>query len=63
MDDWFPLLALFTGLFLQASLQAPQAAKRIQQIHPVAGSFARMDRVSWILIIAGSLWEIQNLMV
>jgi hypothetical protein len=63
MDDWFPLIALFCGLFLQVSLQMPQAARRVTQFHPVAGSYARMDRVSWILIIAGSLWEIQNLMV
>ena len=63
MDAWFPLIALFTGLFLQLSLQTPQAARKLAELHPIPGSFARMDRVSWILIIAGSLWEIQNLMV
>jgi hypothetical protein len=63
MDDLFPLIALFCGLFLQLSLQMPQAAQKIQRMHPIADSYARMDRTSWILIIAGSLWEIQNLMV
>jgi hypothetical protein len=63
MDTWFPLLALFSGLFLQASLLTPGAARKLARIHPIPGSFRRIDRVSWILIIAGSLWEIQNLLV
>jgi hypothetical protein len=63
MDDWFPLIALFTGLFLQAALQTPQAVRRLARIHPIPGSYRRMDRVSWILIIAGSLWELQSLLV
>ena len=63
MDTWFPLLALFCGLFLQISLQTPDAVRRIARYHPIPGSFRRMDRVSWILIIVGSLWEIQNLLV
>lgn len=61
MDDWFPLIALFTGLFLQLSLQTPNAARQIRRLHPISGSYARMDRVSWMLIIVGSLWEIQIL--
>lgn len=63
MDVWFPLLALFCGLFLQLSLQTPDAAKHLARMHPIHGSFERMDRVSWILIIVGSLWELQNLLV
>lgn len=61
MDLWFPLVALFCGLFLQLALQLPDAERNIQRFHPVPGSFRRMDRMSWILIIAGSLWELQNL--
>lgn len=63
MDLWFPLIALFCGLFLQVALQLPNAEQSIERIHPVPGSYRRMDRISWILIIAGSLWEIQNLVV
>lgn len=63
MDLWFPLVALFCGLFLQLALQLPDAERSIQRYHPVPGSFRRMDRMSWILIIAGSLWELQNLVI
>ncbi len=63
MDTWIPLLALFCGLFLQAALMTPMAEQKIEQFHPIPGSFRRMDRMSWILIIAGSLWEIQNLLI
>jgi hypothetical protein len=63
MDVWFPLVALFSGIFLQLSLQVPEAEEKIARLHPIRGSFQRMDRVSWILIIAGALWEIQNLLI
>lgn len=63
IDLWFPLLAMFCGIFLQLSLQVPQAQQKIERFHPVPGSFRRIDRISWILIIAGSLWELQNLVV
>ncbi len=63
MDAWIPLIALFCGLFIQISLQVPNAAERLERFHPIPGSFQRMDRASWILIIVGSLWEIQNLLV
>ena len=63
MDTWFPLLALFTGLFFQVLLLKPGFARAFAKAHPIPGSLRRVDRVSWILIIAGSLWEIQNLLV
>lgn len=63
MDLWFPLIALFCGLFLQLSLQMPNAREQIARIHPIPGSFQRMDRMSWVLIIVGTLWELQNLLV
>lgn len=63
MDLWFPIIALFSGLFVQLSLQMPHAARNLEKIHPIPGSLQRMDRVSWILIIVGSLWELQNLLV
>jgi hypothetical protein len=63
MDLWFPIIALFCGLFLQVSLQMPEAARNLEKIHPIPGSLQRMDRVSWVLIIVGSLWELQNLLV
>jgi hypothetical protein len=63
MDTWIPLLALFSGLFLQLALMTPQAEQKVARMHPIPGSFERMDRMSWLLIIAGSLWEIQNLLV
>ncbi len=63
MDSWFPLVALFSGLFLQLSLQMPEAERRIDRFHPIPGSVKRIGRVSWILIIAGALWQIQNLLV
>ena len=63
MDHWIPLLALFSGLFLQMALQVPEAEFKIERYHPIPGSYKRMDRISWILIIAGSLWELQNLVV
>jgi hypothetical protein len=63
LDTWFPLIALFSGLFLQISLQMPQAEKQFAKLHPIPGSYARMDRMSWILIIVGSLWSLQNLLV
>lgn len=62
-DIWFPLVALFCGLFLQLSLLSPGAARKLARLHPIPGSVRRMDRISWVLIIAGSLWEIQNLLV
>lgn len=63
LDAWFPLIALFCGLFLQLSLLTPQAARNVRRLHPLRSGLRRMDRVSWILIIVGSLWEIQNLLV
>jgi hypothetical protein len=63
LDAWFPLIALFSGLFLQLSLQRPGAARAFAKLHPIPGSLRRVDRMSWILIIAGSLWELQNLLV
>ncbi|MGZ3652521.1 MAG: hypothetical protein ACXVB9_05645 [Bdellovibrionota bacterium] len=63
LDVWFPLIALFSGLLLQISLQMPQAEQRLAKLHPIPGSYARMDRMSWILIIVGSLWALQNLLV
>ena len=62
-DLWFPLVALFCGLFLQLSLAQPGLARRLARSHPLPGSLRRIDRMSWVLIIAGSLWEIQNLLV
>lgn len=59
----FPFIVLFTGLFLQASLQLPQAEEKITSMHPIPGSFQRMDAASWIFIIVGSLWGIQELLV
>lgn len=63
LDLWFPLIALFSGLFLQLFLAQPGAARKLARFHPIPGSLRRIDRMSWILIIAGSLWEIQNLLV
>lgn len=63
MDDWFPFVVLFLGLFLQLALQGPEAARRLERIHPIPGSYQRIDRVSWILIIAGTLWGIQVLVI
>lgn len=63
MDTWFPFLVLFSGLFVQASLQVPGAAAKIRRYHPIPGSYTRMDRASWLFIIVGSLWGIQNLLV
>ncbi len=63
MDSWFPILVLFCGIFLQAALQTPGAAEKIARLHPLPGSYARMDKVSWIFISVGSLWQIQNLLV
>ncbi len=61
MDTWFPILMLFCGLFLQLALQVPNAREKIAKMHPIPDSFRRMDRVSWVLIIVGSLWDAQNL--
>lgn len=63
MDSWFPLLVLFCGVFLQASLQVPGAAEKIARMHPIPNSYRRMDITSWIFISVGSLWQIQNLLV
>ena len=63
MDTWFPYIVLFCGIFLQLSLQVPGAAEKIARLHPVPGSFQRMDATSWIFIIVGSLWGIQGLLV
>lgn len=63
LDLWFPIVLLFSGCFLQLSLQVPGAAEHIQRMHPIAGSFKRMDRMSWIFIIVGTLWQAQNLLV
>ncbi len=63
MDTWIPLMALFCGLFLQVALMTPQAEQRVERLHPIPGSYRRMDRMSWILIIAGSLWALQNQLV
>lgn len=62
-DLVFPLVALFCGLFLQLSLAQPGFARKLARTHPLPGSLRRIDRVSWMLIIAGSLWELQNLLV
>jgi hypothetical protein len=58
-----PLVALFCGLFLQLALMTPEAEQKMERFHPIPGSYRRIDRISWILIIAGSLWELQNLLV
>jgi len=63
MDAWFPFLVLFCGIFLQTALQMPGAAEKINSIHPVPGSYRRMDAASWVFIIVGSLWGIQDLLV
>lgn len=63
MDAWFPAIVLFCGVFLQLALQVPDAAEKIARIHPIPGSFQRMDRASWIFIIVGSLWGLQDLLV
>ena len=63
MDTWFPLLVLFCGLFLQCALQMPGAFEKIQRFHPIPHSVARMDRASWLFIIVGGLWGLQNLLV
>lgn len=63
MDMWFPIVVLFCGIFLQLSLQTSNAARNLEKIHPIPGSLQRMDRVSWIFIIVGSLWEFQNLVL
>lgn len=63
MDIWFPLIVLFCGVFLQLALQVPGAIEKITRMHPIPNSAARMDYTSWIFIIVGSLWEIQNLLV
>ncbi len=67
LDLWFPLIALFSGLFLQLALSRPGLARKLARAHPLPGRpgshVRRIDRMSWILIIAGSLWEIQNLLV
>jgi len=48
---------------LQLALMTPEAEQKIERIHPIPGSFQRMDRISWVLIIVGCLWELQNLLV
>ena len=63
MDSWFPILVLFCGVFLQASLMLPEAKEKIERFHPIPGSYVRMDLASWVFIIVGSLWELQNLLV
>lgn len=63
MDAWFPSLVLFCGIFLQISLQVPGAAEKIARYHPLPGSFNRIDATSWVFIIVGSLWGLQDLLV
>lgn len=63
MDTWFPIVVMFCGIFLQLSLQMPNAAKNLERVHPIPGSLQRMDRMSWLFIIVGSLWGLQNLML
>ena len=63
MDAWFPTLVLFCGLFLQGSLQVPEARAKIAKYHPIPDSFRRMDAASWLFIIVGSLWGLQDLLV
>lgn len=63
MDIWFPIVVLFAGCFLQLALQLPGSKEKIQEFHPLPNSWERMDKTSWIFIIVGCLWEIQNLLV
>ena len=63
LDLCFPLIALFCGLFFQLALSRPGLARKLARAHPIKDSLRRIDRMSWILIIVGSLWEIQNLLV
>jgi hypothetical protein len=63
VDLWFPLISLFCGLFLQTALLQPGMARKLAQFHPLPGSLRRIDHMSWVLIIVGALWEIQNLLV
>lgn len=63
MDAYFPFVLLFCGVFLQLALQVPEAAEKIAKMHPIPDSFRRMDRASWLFIIVGSLWGLQDLLV
>jgi hypothetical protein len=63
MEAWFPAIVLFCGVFLQLALQTPKAAEKIAEIHPIPGSYQRIDVTSWVFIIVGSLWGLQDLLV
>ncbi len=63
MDLWFPIILAAVGCFLQFTLQNPRRREAFVRLHPISGSLERVDRMSWLFIIVGSLWELQNLLV
>lgn len=62
MDEAFPFLVLACGLILRAALAVPGAREKIERMHPLPDSHARMDKASWVFLSVGCLWGLQHLL-